>query len=170
MSYNIYLANGLGFSELGRKSLKYLKNMLKKMAKIIDPFEYNSDIGLKIEEIEADETKPLHLVKSSLRKLNYEIGIRNKDLIIKSDLVLAILDGNDLDSGTSAEIGFAYGIGKKIIGYRGDFRKSGDNFGSSFNIQVEFFIRSSGGEIFRSIERLIEYFKSLEDISKEDII
>ena len=55
-------------------------------------------------------------MESELKKINYQIGKRNDELINESDLILAILDGNDLDSGTCAEIGYAYGIGKKIIG------------------------------------------------------
>jgi nucleoside 2-deoxyribosyltransferase len=40
------------------------------------------------------------------------------------DLVLANLDGPDCDSGTSAEIGYAFAKGKTIIGFRTDFRDS----------------------------------------------
>jgi nucleoside 2-deoxyribosyltransferase len=38
------------------------------------------------------------------------------------DVVVACLDGPDPDSGTSWEIGYAYGIGKDIVCYRTDFR------------------------------------------------
>jgi len=48
------------------------------------------------------------------------------DSIKKCDLVVAVLDGADVDSGTSFEIGFAYGLAKPIIGIRTDFRKSED--------------------------------------------
>lgn len=40
------------------------------------------------------------------------------------DLVLANLDGPDSDSGTCAEVGYAAALGKRIIGYRTDFRGS----------------------------------------------
>ena len=62
-------------------------------------------------------------------------------------MVLANLDGQDVDSGTAAEIGYAFAKGKPIIGYRGDLRLSSDNVGLTVNLQVEFFIRESGGEI-----------------------
>ena len=65
-------------------------------------------------------------------------------------MVLANLDGQDVDSGTAAEIGYAFAKGKPIIGYRGDVRLSSDNVGSTVNLQVEFFIRESGGEIVTS--------------------
>jgi nucleoside 2-deoxyribosyltransferase len=42
------------------------------------------------------------------------------------DVVLAILEGADADSGTCIEMGYAFGIGKPILGVRTDFRSSED--------------------------------------------
>lgn len=47
-------------------------------------------------------------------------------MIGKCDLVLAILDGADADSGTSVEIGYAYATKKPVVGVRTDFRISED--------------------------------------------
>ena len=44
----------------------------------------------------------------------------------RCDVVLAVLDGPDADSGTSFEVGFARGRGKKVIGIRTDFRGGED--------------------------------------------
>ena len=38
--------------------------------------------------------------------------------------MVAIVDGPDADSGTCIEIGYAKGLGKKVIGVRTDFRGS----------------------------------------------
>lgn len=46
--------------------------------------------------------------------------------IKKADIIIAILDGSDVDSGTSFEVGFAYALKKPIIGVRSDFRDSED--------------------------------------------
>ena len=40
----------------------------------------------------------------------------------KSDIVVAVLEGTDIDSGTAWEIGYAYAKGKPVIGLRTDFR------------------------------------------------
>ena len=64
-----------------------------------------------------------------------------------------MLDGADVDSGTAAEIGYAFARGTPIVGYRGDFRLAGDNEGAVVNLQVEYFIRASGGTI---VTRLAE--------------
>nr|WP_320194111.1 nucleoside 2-deoxyribosyltransferase [uncultured Desulfobacter sp.] len=47
-------------------------------------------------------------------------------MVEKADIVLAILDGPDADSGTSVELGYAYAIKTPIIGVRTDFRISED--------------------------------------------
>ena len=65
-----------------------------------------------------------------------------------------MLDGVDVDSGTAAEIGYAFARGKLIVGYRGDFRLSADNEGGTVNLQVEYFIRESGGTIVTRYEDL----------------
>ena len=42
-------------------------------------------------------------------------------------VVVAVLDGPDADSGTSVEMGYARGRGKRVIGVRTDFRSSKDH-------------------------------------------
>ena len=56
-----------------------------------------------------------------------------------SDLVVAILDGVDVDSGTAWEIGYAYAKGKPVIGLRTDFRALSDGV---VNLMVEMAIVS----------------------------
>ena len=46
--------------------------------------------------------------------------------IKKSDAIVAVLDGPDVDSGTCVEIGYAFANKKPIIGLRTDFRSSED--------------------------------------------
>ena len=40
-----------------------------------------------------------------------------------ADVVLAVLDGADADSGVCYEVGLAVGLGKRVIGMRTDFRQ-----------------------------------------------
>lgn len=44
----------------------------------------------------------------------------------KADVIVAILDGSDADSGTCWECGYAYARGKRILGVRTDLRGSED--------------------------------------------
>ena len=50
-------------------------------------------------------------------------GLRN------SQIVITMLEGADVDSGTSWELGWAFARNKPIIGFRSDFRKNGDDGG-----------------------------------------
>jgi nucleoside 2-deoxyribosyltransferase len=43
----------------------------------------------------------------------------------ESDIVVAVVDGADADSGTSWEMGYAYARGKPVIALRTDFRRAG---------------------------------------------
>jgi nucleoside 2-deoxyribosyltransferase len=51
-----------------------------------------------------------------------------------SDIVVAVLDGVDVDSGTAWEIGYAFARGKSVIGLRTDFRTLSDGV---VNLMVE---------------------------------
>jgi len=95
--------------------------------------------------------------RQMLHKVNVEIAARNEQAIRESDAIVAVLDGVDIDSGTASEIGFAYALGKRIYGYRSDFRRSGDNDGSVVNPQVQYWIEKSGGFIAASRPQLHDY-------------
>lgn len=41
----------------------------------------------------------------------------------RADVVLALLDGADADSGVSFEVGYARGLGKPVLGVRTDYRQ-----------------------------------------------
>jgi nucleoside 2-deoxyribosyltransferase len=92
--------------------------------------------------------------RDAWRVLDREIGATNRAAIDAAHGVVAVLDGVDVDSGTAAEVGYAFARGKLVVGYRGDFRLSADNEGSTVNLQVEYFIRESGGTIVEHFEDL----------------
>lgn len=90
-----------------------------------------------------------------LADINRQIGHLNREAIDHCDALFAVLDGVDVDSGTAAEIGYAFARGKYICGLRTDFRLAGDNSGSIVNLQVEYFITQSGGLIVKTSDELI---------------
>ena len=47
--------------------------------------------------------------------------------ISSSDVVLAILEGSDVDSGTAFEMGIAHAMGKTIVGVRTDYRPGAEH-------------------------------------------
>jgi nucleoside 2-deoxyribosyltransferase len=145
----IYLAGPLGFSEAGRfyQDTVFIPALTGAGFAVISPWKLTAQqkIGAVVAMPYGGERR------EAWRKLNREIGANNCAGIDASDAVLAVLDGPDVDSGTAAEVGYAFAKGKPIIGYRGDFRLAADNEGSIVNLQVEYFIRESGGDIVPSL-------------------
>lgn len=138
-----YIASPYGFAE----STKYFMDKvyvpaLKEVVEVINPWELTTD---------SEVTEAAN--KGELGKFYVEIGRRNKEAIDSADIVIAALDGQEVDSGTAAEIDYAAGVGKKIFGYRGDFRQTGENE-STVNLQVAYFITNSGGKIVSDLESL----------------
>lgn len=143
----IYLAGPLGFSEAGNQFKDTLAAKLAALGYVVvDPFKLTSQD--KIDAI--TQMKTLDEQRAAWRLLNPQIARTNQQAIDACDGVLAILDGQDVDSGTAAEIGYAFARGKPVVGYRGDFRLSADNIGATVNLQVEYFITASGGAIVTS--------------------
>jgi nucleoside 2-deoxyribosyltransferase len=148
----IYLAGPLGFSEAGRSFYNgtLIPAVVRLGYEVLDPWTLTPQ-----DKIDAVLKMPYGAERrDAWRRLNVEIGGNNRAAIDRCDMVFAVLDGVDVDSGTAAEIGYAFAKGKPILGYRGDFRLSADNEGSTVNLQVEYFIRQSGGDIITALADL----------------
>jgi nucleoside 2-deoxyribosyltransferase len=148
----IYMASPLGFSQAGRH---FYEGVLVPFVRclgfeVLDP--WGSTDREKLAAVRALPDPPAR--RQAWRALNREIGAGNRAAIDAARAVVAVLDGVDVDSGTAAEIGYAFARGKLIVGYRGDVRLSADNEGATVNLQVEYFIRESGGTIVDRYEEL----------------
>jgi nucleoside 2-deoxyribosyltransferase len=60
-----------------------------------------------------------------------------RDALDSCDLVVALLDGTQVDDGTAWEIGYAYAGGKPVYGIRTDTRLAGDTGFSRVNGMIE---------------------------------
>jgi nucleoside 2-deoxyribosyltransferase len=87
------------------------------------------------------------------RELALAIGRRNAEAIRSCELLAADLDGQELDSGTAAEVGYGAALGLVCFGLRTDLRQAGEE-GVAVNLQVETFIADSGGRIVTTLEEL----------------
>lgn len=157
----IYIASALGFADSTKGFNEIIVNKLRnnvREIKILNPWDYNPEVVMEFKI--ATKTHDPDLRRKRLHKIDFMLGEKNKHDIEKADAILAILDGVDVDSGTAAEIGYAFAKKKLIIGYRGDIRKTGDNEGVVVNLQVQYFIEASGGKIVTSIDDAIEIFKT----------
>jgi nucleoside 2-deoxyribosyltransferase len=95
----------------------------------------------------------------------HEIAVGSPEEIFGSNLkaldeckiVVAILDGPQVDDGTSWEVGYHYARGGKIVGIRTDFRKAGEASESKVNTMVE----ASCLFIVDSMELLVSRLKEI---------
>ncbi len=152
----IYTAGPNGFTAPGR--LWHEQVLLPRLRgagfEPADPWVDGADIARALAMAEGPE----RLV--ALSAADEAAGRRNVALIDGSAGVLALLDGVDVDSGTAAEVGYAYARGLVVVGLRTDSRLSADNAGVTVNLQVQHFIVASGGivtgELDEAIARLVE--------------
>ncbi len=147
-----YLASPLGFAESTRAFMDQLVAELRTHIEIVNPWDdhrFDNDFA-RIPTIDSVAER-----KKLLEHINHELGKKNAESIDACDALIAVLDGVDVDSGTAAEIGYAFGAGKRIWGIRTDFRLAGDNFGALVNLQVEYFIYQSGGIVVTTVPDLL---------------
>jgi len=144
-----YLASPLGFTDDGRRLLEelYLPE-LRRVVEPVNPWELTS----------AEEIRAARGVRGR-RELWATIGRRNAEAIASSALLVAYLEGQELDGGTAAEVGYASALGVRCFGLRTDLRLTGEP-DARVNLQVEYFITASGGVVARSLRQLLAELRS----------
>ncbi|MBM4081215.1 MAG: nucleoside 2-deoxyribosyltransferase [Planctomycetes bacterium] len=106
----VYLSAPL-FTQVERRWNRELAGLLEKGipgARVVLPQDF------KVRQRYNDRRSFPELFRSCLRAID------------EADVVVAVLDGADCDSGTAFEVGYAYAKGKPVIGVRTDFRKNQD--------------------------------------------
>ncbi len=147
---NLYLASPLGFCPEFKPYLERVKARLRQLGyETFDPWAQPFSNAIR----EASGIEDYNERVASLTRLARDVGYSNENAIRECKMLLAVLDGAEIDSGTASEIGFAVGIGRRSYGLRTDWRDSGE-FGLPLNLQVLHFIERSGGKLFRSIEEI----------------
>ena len=146
-----YVAGPFGFTEAGR--YYYREVYLPALATVVtpvDPWALTSASEL----VEARTA-------GRQREMALEIGRRNAEAIRSSALLAASLDGQEPDSGTVAELGFAAALGKPCFGLRSDLRESGEE-GIALNLQVVALAIDSGGAIVATLAELVEALRGAQ--------
>ncbi len=85
-----------------------------------------------------------------------EIFQKNISALKGCPLVVAILDGPQVDDGTAWELGYHYARGGKILGLRTDFRRAGETHESKVNAMIEFSCHSIANSIDQMLLDLSE--------------
>jgi len=79
-----------------------------------------------------------------------------RDALAACGLVVALLDGPQVDDGTAWEIGYAHARGIPVVGIRTDFRRAGDVPGAVVNAMIH----ASCEVIVCSVDELVELLKA----------
>jgi nucleoside 2-deoxyribosyltransferase len=134
-----YVASPLGFTEAGRDY--YGRVLLPALAGVVAPVDPWS-----LDAMVAPGAAP--------RDRALAIGRANADAIRSCELLVAVLDGQEPDAGTVAELGYGAGLGLRCFGLRSDLRQSGEP-GVAVNLQVETFVVDSGGAMVATLGELV---------------
>jgi nucleoside 2-deoxyribosyltransferase/predicted secreted protein len=133
--YRVYLAAPL-FSEPERAyNLSVAGRMRDNFFEVFLPQEASDDSDTRNKE------EQVRIFSENLRALK------------NADIIVAIIDGADADSGTAWEMGFAFAHGKQVIALRTDFRRVG------MHEQVNLMLEESSKVVSSTIE-LLESVKS----------
>lgn len=93
-------------------------------------WRWNAEIGRALRNAGFAVTLPQERAEPMLKGdepfSSDELFAANLQAIQSSDIIVAILDQADSDSGTCWECGYAYSLGIPILGIRTDIRASGD--------------------------------------------
>ena len=139
-----YVASPLGFTAGGRHW--YHEVYLPALAAVVEPVDpWALTDPAEVEAAVRDGRE---------QQLCREIGARNTAALRTCRLLVALLDGQELDSGTVAELGYGAALGLTCFGLRTDLRRSGEA-GARCNLQVEAFVLESGGEIATTLAELV---------------
>ena len=133
--YRIYLAAPL-FSECERAyNLSIARNLRNNFFDVFLPQEAGDDSHTR------DKEEQSRIFSENLKALE------------NSDIIVAVIDGADADSGTAWEMGYAYAQKKQVIALRTDFRRAG--MYERVNLMLE-----ESAKVVTSTTELLEDIKS----------
>ncbi len=141
----IYLAGPL-FSEAEREWIRSTIKMIQSLADLH---------GMKTEIIFPYDLITQSEIESLGNQAKYEIFSRCKSKLDDADILIALLDGSQVDDGTAWEMGYFYAKKspeQKVIGIRTDFRRAGESQEAVVNAMIE----GACNLIVRSREELFE--------------
>jgi nucleoside 2-deoxyribosyltransferase/predicted secreted protein len=132
--YRVYLAAPL-FSEGERAyNLSIARNLRNNFFDVFLPQEAGDDSHTR------DKKEQSRIFSENLKALE------------KSDIIVAVIDGADADSGTAWEMGYAYAQKKKVIAVRTDFRRAGLNEKVNLMLEQSSFCATSLDNLFNLLK------------------
>jgi len=105
-------------------------------------------VGFTVYLPQEGEDKPSvdNVTKTDLKKI-YQLDIEH---LIEADIIVAVADGADMDSGTAYEVGYAVALKKPVYILRTDIRMQNNSE------YVNLMIQEGADEIFLSVDTMIQ--------------
>jgi nucleoside 2-deoxyribosyltransferase/predicted secreted protein len=132
--YQVYLAAPL-FSEAERSYNRSIEELLRK-----------NFFDVYLPQQAGDDSEIREKAEQQL------IFSKNLKALENADIIVAIIDGADADSGTAWEMGYAFARGKKVIGLRTDFRRSGNHEKVNFMLEESAIVVTSTNQLLDEIK------------------
>jgi len=130
-----------------------MKDLIYLAGPLFTPGErwFNSRLAATITEHARRAGKDLevYLPQEEAEGSTVSVFQRNRHALDRAKVVVAVLDGPDVDSGTAWEVGYAFAKGIPVVGVRFDYRQSGED--GSVNLMIRHsltgrLIRANGQE------------------------
>ena len=155
-----YLANGL-FSLGDRRFNEFIAESIREALPGIDLYVPQENDSINNKSVYASSQE---ITKADLERL------------VESDFLVAIIDGVEIDSGVSAEIGYASAKGIPVLALYTDVRQQGTDNSSKIEmlkldpVENQFAYRNLfvvgliklNGKIFNSLPKFVDYLKNGE--------
>ncbi len=125
--------------------------------------EAECDFNRKLRDLIKDEGFLVFLPQEDSNNIHVEKNrqeiIFNKNLaaLDSSDIIVAVIDGADVDSGTAWEIGYAYSKGKPVLGLKTDFRTLGIEGTVNLMIERSIVLCTSVSELLNRLKPMQEH-------------
>ena len=120
--------------------------------------EFNEKVAKELQEAGFDVwmAQEAPFIKEGTDEEKRSIYEGDTTALKNSDVVVAVLDGIDVESGVAFEIGYAAALGKPIIGLKTDYR----NFSKIENVNLIIEVSVKG--IYGSTKEVIEALRSVQ--------
>ncbi len=133
--YRVYIAAPL-FSEAERQYNLSIEELLRNyFFEVYLPQQEGDDSDLR------DKKEQVRILSENLKALE------------NAEIIVAIIDGADVDSGTAWEMGYAFARGKRVIALRTDFRRVGSH-------EIVNFVLEESATVVTSTNDLLDVIKS----------
>ena len=96
------------------------KKYLEEIAEILESNGYDCFLPHRDQVVKLEERRSVDLMSQETKDTIFQTDL---DALEKADITVALITGQDIDSGTSSEIGYTYAMKKPVLAIDADERR-----------------------------------------------